>query len=231
MIFSSTSFAYLSLFLTLGFLTFRFFQYWRTRKDTASEAFLLFGAAFSLFALVRTISAIFFSENVEFLIMSLVFCAFLQALTAAIVIFLIIKLKFPKISPWLGFYSVGILGLVSTFMSTRVNWQPMVESSGAINWGSPDAPYSFLRLAILMIAFIPLIVLLVQEFKSSEESLVRKKSLGLVSAIFLGVVVGIIDIVVIGLFKLDAVYRDYFMIAISFIIFLLILSTRQTEKV
>ncbi|GAH43518.1 unnamed protein product [marine sediment metagenome] len=102
MAFSFTGVAYLLLFFALGFLTYRFFQYWQKSKDTTPKLFLYLTISLTLFALVRTISGLFFANNTQILIKSTILVSFIEGLAAAIVAYLIIHLKFPKISPWLG---------------------------------------------------------------------------------------------------------------------------------
>ena len=230
----STGVAYLALFIALGFLTFRFFQYWIVKRDTTSKLFFLFSFFLSLFALVRTISIWFFADNTQILVNSIVAVAFFESLAAAIIASLIIHLKFPKISPWIGFLVIFALGILITAMSTQISYDPSVGKGGAIDWGFPGSKigtiYSLLRMGLILVTFFPLIVIIFQQFKKATDPDFKRRSLGLVIALILGVGVGFIDFILNSLFNLDVIYRDYTIIILSFFIFLTIFFTQKPES-
>jgi len=235
MTYSLTGIAYLALFFALGFLTFRFFQYWKEKKDVTSKAFLFLGASFALFAFVRVVSVLFFAHNISALTHSIVAVAFIQSLAAAIVAYLIIHLKFPKVSPWLGFSVIMILGLIATILTVNIQYQPTLGEMGVFDWGFPSSgsgiPYSILRMAIILITFIPLIFILFQQFLHSGDNFIKRRSLGLSLVFLFAIVLGLIDFVLNNLLKLGvAVYRDYTTIFISFLIFLIILLTQKPRE-
>jgi len=231
MVFSSTGIAYLLLFLALVFLNYRFFQCWAQNKTTTSKLFFFLALSFFLFALVRVTSVLFFADNLKVLNNSIIAISFIQGLAASIVAYLIIHLKFPKISPWVGFIVIFLLGIIVTTLTIGISYQPSVQESGAIDWGFPISNigilYSIIRLGVLSITFFPLIIILVQQFLTSESQLVRKRSFGLSLVFFIAIVVGLIDFILTNLFKLDAIYRDMALIAMSIILFIIVFITQK----
>lgn len=239
MIFSLTGLAYLILFLSLGFLTFRFFQYWREKRDTTSKLFLLLIIPLALFALVRVISVLFFAKSTQALASSVIFVSFFQSLSAAVVAYLIIHLKFPKISPWVGFITIFFFGVIVTILTGSVQYHPTFGDKGVVDWGFPSSGasviYPILRLVIILATFFPLIIILFQQFKHSEDAFLRRRSLGLSLVLFLGIVLGFIDFVLNNILELKAaIYRDYTTIVMGFLIFLIVLFTQKpptSEKI
>lgn len=61
--YSITGIAYLTLLFTLGYLIYRFFQYWKKEKDVTAKQSLYFTGLFGLFVLINTISGLFFANN------------------------------------------------------------------------------------------------------------------------------------------------------------------------
>ncbi len=231
---SSTAIAYFLLTVTIVFMDIRFFQYWKEKRDTTSKVFFLFGLSLLFFGLIRVITALFFAENTQVLKDSVVVVAFVEGLAGAIVAFLVVYLKIPKISPWIGFFLIFILGLVITFMSAAVPYEPFVDSSGAIDWGFPKAGgkifYPTLRLLMVVIAFLPLMVILFQQFIRTNEAILKRRSLGLFLSLLLAIGVGFIDFVLNDILKLGVIYRDYTLIVLAIILFFVILFTQRPEQ-
>lgn len=232
MIFSLTGIAYSILFISLGFLSLRFFQYWQQNKDFTSKLFLLVILPLTFFALVRAISVFFFAKNTAALVNSVILVSFLESLSAAVVAYLIIHLKFPKISPWLGFAVILFVGVIVTALTSSVQYHPTLGENGVVDWGFPSrgasVVYPILRLMIILTTFVPLIVILFQQFRRSEEVFVKRRSLGFSLVLFLGITLGFIDFVLNNILGLEAaIYRDYTTIIIGFLIFLIVLFTQK----
>jgi len=229
--FSSTGIAYLLLFISLAFLTYRFYQYWQKNRDTTSKVFLLFIFLLTLFAFIRAISGLFFATNIDILIATITLASFLQALAAAVAIFIVVHLKFPKTSPWLGFSIVFILGAISTAMTYSGSWgrQISFESFGAISWGLPSMGlvYALTRMLVLALAFIPITVILIQQGRVADESYLKKKSYGLSVVLFLGIIIGLLDFFFIEILGYNAIIRDIVMAILSIILFLVIYFTQK----
>ncbi len=232
MILSYTSIAYSLLFLSLGFLAYRFFQYWIRSRTTTSKLFFFLALSFFLFALVTAIRVLFFTDSFEALKNSIVAASFIEGVAASVVAYLIIHLKFPKISPWVGFIVVFLLGIWATILTTAIDYQSLIGKNGVIDWEFPtfevSTPYLIIRFGIILISFIPLIVILLQQFFSSEDHTIRKRALGLSIVFFLGVGLGFIDFILGNFLREGAViYRAYTIIILSFCIFLLTLITQK----
>ena len=161
MSYSFTGFAYLILVFALGCLIYRFFQYYRKEKDIISKCFLYIAVLFEIFAFFNAIGGLFFANNLVFLETTIDIAVFVQALAFAVLAYLIIHLKFPRISPWLGFVPVLVLGLIVTGLNIIVSYHPFLEPSGAINWGPSSAPLtlSLLRTFLFFITFIPMSII------------------------------------------------------------------------
>jgi len=232
MSFPLTGVAYLILFVALGFLALRFFQYWQKKKDATSKLFLFIILPLVLFALVRAISVLFFVWNLSVLKGSITVVAFLESLSAAAVAYYIIYSRFPKISPWIGFTIILFFGIAITAFSADIQYQPTVEEKGVIDWGFPSGGanvlYPLLRLAVILVTFVPLVVVLFQQFLHSQDTFIKRRTLGLCLVLFLGIILGSIDFIFNNILGLKAaIYRDYTTIIMGFLVFLIVLFTQK----
>ena len=233
MVFSSTGIAYLSLLISMALLTYRFFIYWKEKKDVTSKFFIYFGICFTLFAFFKTITGLFFINNIQVLVASTVFASFIEGLAAAFVAYLIIYLKFPRFRPIIGFWVFFFLGLLATILTITLKpVSPSIEPTGAINWGfSFESPilfyYSLFRALIILITFIPLIFILFQQYLDTTDTLVKKRSFGLGLLLLVGIIIGFIDFLFIQIFHLDAISRDIAMIFLSTLLFVVIFLTQK----
>jgi len=222
--YSFTGFAYLTLFLALGFLAYRFFQYWSREKDFISKLWLYIIILVEVFALIKAIGGLFFSTNPIFLEMTMDVAAAIQAFIFATLAYLIIYIKFPKISPWLGFIPILILGLIAFALTVMSSFDPHLEASGAVNWGFPSGPFVFtmsmLRLVLALFIFIPIIIIFLQQFKTSQDPYIRRKSLGLFLSLFLGSLISLLDFLLVSFLKVDPIWRDLSSIGIGIILFI-----------
>jgi len=221
--YSFTGFAFLILFLALGFLTYRFFQYWKKEKDLVSKLLLFFATLFALFTFIKTIGGLFFANNQAFLAGTINGGTFIQALAFAVIAYFIVYIKFPQISPWWGFIPIFILGLVATVLSITTPSYPFLEESGAINWGFPSATVSTLRFFLFFVTFIPVVIIFLQQFKTSKDSYVKRKSLGMILSLIFALVVSLIDFLLVSFLKLDPIWRDICSIVIGIILFITLL--------
>jgi len=230
MTYSVTGFAYLILFFPLVYLIYRLFQYQKKGKDPASRQALYIASLFGLFVIITAIGGLFFADNYFILEKKVEVSAFIQAFAFAVMAYHIIYLKFPKISPWLGFVPVFILGMVVAVLSvTMLQFSPSLEQSGAINWGFPSGSIavfvSLLRLFLSLITFIPITIIFFSQFKNSENTYLKGKSLGL-GLTFLFVLIGAsFDFLFIGLLNIDAIARDIAFIVSSIILLITLIFT------
>lgn len=230
---SITGIAYLILFSGIGLLAYRFFQYWQKSKDITSRYFFYFTISFTIFTLVRGITALFFADNTEVLIASAIFVTFIEGLAAALVAYLITYLKFSRISPKIGFYTILFLGLVTTILYAVLKpAHPYLEATGAINWGfSPAAgPYLYfyiLRLGLNLITLTPLLVILIQQFRASDIFYQKMRALGLSSVIFFGIIIALLDFLLIEVLGLRAIIRDIVTSIMGISLFAIIFLTQK----
>lgn len=232
--YSFTGFAYLILSFTVGFLIYRFFQYWRREKDIISKLWLYIFSTFWLFVFIHTIGGLFFATNLTFLRFGLNFGTFLQAFAFSLMSYLSVYVKFsPRISPWLGFIPVFILGMISTYLTIIAPSNPFLEPSGAINWGSPAVPNfgGIIRISLFLIAFIPAIFILWEQLKKAQDVYTKRRILGFIILFFIVIIGASFDFIFINIFKLGAIWRDIAFIFASIVILITIVPGHKEESV
>ncbi|OGZ22480.1 MAG: hypothetical protein A3A08_01170 [Candidatus Nealsonbacteria bacterium RIFCSPLOWO2_01_FULL_41_9] len=235
MSYSISGFAYAIIFVSFLYFWKRLFGYWRKERNLISKLWVLFDGGFVLYLLIRAIGGLFFANNSALLKLTIDISGFLQAFIFAVGAYLIIHLKFPRISPWYGFYPVIILGLIGAILTIFIPFKPFVDSTGAINWGaSPDKIFfitALLRSFLAFIVLIPVILINFQQFYASSDSDVRKKAFGLGLSLLMVVVVGLIDFLFANVLKIALIWRDYFYIIAGIILAVsLIVSQKNVEK-
>ncbi len=213
MTYSTTGIAYLILLCAAGYLIYRLFQYWEKERSSSSRQSIYFVGLFGLFALLTAIGGLFFADNPAVLIKKIEIGSFIQSFAFAAMAYHIIYLKFPKISPWLVFFPVLILGLIVSILTvTHLEFNPSLESSRAINWGFPTdslAVYvSFTRIFLFLITFFPLAFILFSQFIKSKDSYIRGKTLGIGLALLFIITGALLDFSLINIFNLDPIWRD-----------------------
>lgn len=226
MTFSYTGVAYLLSFLGIGLLSYRFFQYWQREKTTTSRLFFYFALFFALFTFTTAIPSLFFSQDTHILRWVVILAATIQIFPLSIVGYLIIYLRFPRISPWLGFATIFLLGLGSAIFTIIIPFQPYLEVGGGINWDIPPI-VNYIRSVIFSVTFLPLFFILIQQTKASREPFVKARALGLGIGIGFGAIAGLFDFFLEPTFNLPAISSDIAMAAISIIVIMTILFTKQ----
>jgi hypothetical protein len=226
MTFSFTGLAYLLGFFAVSLLTYRFYQYWRRERTTVSKLFFCFCGIFGLFILITAITGLFFAKNIQILKGTVISAAFLQGLASAIIAYLITYLKFPKISPWSGFTIIFLLGLTATIITILVPFYPFLEESGAINWDFQPLANVF-RFSVFLITFVPLTIILIQEFRASGDPFLRAKFLGMALLLLFGLITGLFDFLLENILKLGAISSD---IIFGFFSFSLLILAFLTQK-
>lgn len=236
MIISSTGAAYLILFLAISFLTYRFFQYWLKNRDITSKYFLYFAVLMDIFALVRAVTGLFFANNTQILISSAVFATFIHGSVAAVCAYLIIHLNFPRVSPKIGFYAILFLALATTILYAILKpAHPYLESNGAINWGLSPAtgPYLYfyiLRFGLHLITFVPLLIILIRQFRASNVFYLKMRALGFSLVFFFGIITSLLDFFLIKILKFNAFGRDIVTGILGIILFVVIFITQKPNQ-
>jgi hypothetical protein len=224
---SFTGLAYLLGFLAVGLLTYRFYQYWRRERTTISRLFFCFCGIFALFILITAIAGLFFARNTQILKGTVISAAFLQGLGSAVIAYLITHLKLPKISPWSGFTVTFLLGLAATVITILVPFYPFLEESGAINWDFPPLA-NVLRFSVFLITFIPLTIILIQEFRASGDPYLRAKFLGMGFLLLFGLITGLFDFLLENILKLEAISSDVIFGFFSLFLLILVFLTQKS---
>jgi hypothetical protein len=233
---SSSAIAYFLLSLVLGFLTFRFRQYLKQRKDIVSRGFFYFSLVFFAFALVRMVTFSFAeSLGLNFLVISASLSAFLQGLAAAIVVHMILTLKSARISPWFGFWTIFALGVATAAINIFLKPSlPHIASDGSVTWiltaGITPIIYYVLRMSIIFMAFIPLVTILLLQFKNTTDPFLRNRSFGLICVTVLAIIIGMIDFIFVKAFHVSGLTRDVVMGILSILLFVVTLLTQKNLK-
>jgi hypothetical protein len=234
MSFSSTGISYLMISISLSILTFRLFQYWRDKRDLTSKLFAFFGIFLCSFLLVRALSGIFFLDNYDVLIFSVYVVAFLQAITASIMGYLISYLLFPRISPWIISSLAFLFGLFITYLSTRIGYAVDVREWGSINWTFQNSAlglvFGILRSLLLAIAFIPMAVVMIQKARQGEDKLMRRRSLGLGIILLGGMLIGFLDFIIVGFLNFNIIYRDITTCITAVVILIVVILTQKPSR-
>jgi hypothetical protein len=175
---------------------------------------------------------VFFHNNFNILLLSSFVSVFLQSLASAVIVYMIIKIKSFRFSPWIGFGTILILGIAATAVNIFLKPStPSIDSSGSVIWviasGAIPMIYYVVRAGILLAAFIPLIFILVQQFKSATDANIKRRSLGLTLVVILGVIITLIDYFFIKVFGAGGLIRDIIVAVLSVLLFFVILLTQK----
>lgn len=232
MIFSITAISYLIFSLALGLLCYRFFRYWQEEKSIASKTFLSAGTSLFLFSISTTIGLLFFLNNPYQLKILVYIATFLQSISFSTFAYFIIHIKFPKISPWFGVIPIFILGLVATFLNKIGSLKPYMDSLSAVNWGIYPSLYPslFLRTFLLLITFVPIIIILLRQFKDVADPYIKKKTLIFIIFFIIGLLIALLDLIIINILKIGAIWRDIGFIILSIVLIFTAFLTGDKKK-
>lgn len=223
MAFSYTGLSYLFLFIASAFLAYRFFQYWQRIRDRISKLLFLFTFPLVLFVFLTAIGGLFFADNTQILFLTVISGAPLQGIAFGILLYTLIYLKFPQISPWIGFFLIFIFGILGAIFLPETN--PTLDR-GLIDWGvSFSLDYVILRILI----FLPLVgfsFVLYEQYKTSEDPMVRTRALGLALLFIFAIGIGILDFLARNLFIRDI---GYMVLSVGLIIVIVI--TQKPSKI
>lgn len=226
MAFSYTGVAYSLAFLSVGLLSYRFFQYWQREKTTLSKLFFYFTGSLSFFMLVTAIAGLFFAKNIQVLRSVVVSAVFIQTIASSIVCYLLIYMKLPRVSPWAGFIVFFLLGSVGTILTAVTPFYPHLELNGGINWDYQPISIIF-RSFVFLTAFIPLIVILIQQIRTSKDPFVKTKALGLGIIMVFGTFVAVFSFFLENILKLGAISSDITLGVLSGIVFIVVFISQK----
>lgn len=229
MSFSFTGVAYLLGFLALGLLSYRFFQYWQRERILISKLFFYLTGIFALFMLIIAFVGLFFTQNNQVLKGTVILSVFIQSFAFAIIAYLIIHLKFPKISPWSGFIILLTLGFIATLLTAIIPFNPYLDPSGGVDWDVQFIP-NILRSLLFFITFLPLIFILSQQIKNSQDPTVKARAFGIMLVLIFGIFIGFFDFFLETILKLPIISSDIATGLLSIIVFVVIFFTQKSPS-
>lgn len=170
--------------LAWGYLSFRFWRYFKRIKGKISEFFFYFALSYAISFLFFTLSDLLVSKWI------LIIGLFFVALACACLGYLIIYIQFPKISPRFGFWVIFLLGMVA--VSLNIFFPPIYSTSLA------GALYLSLHPLVGILIFITIVssslslgIIIIRKALSTPSSEGKTKSLGLGILCLSGIVVAL----------------------------------------
>ena len=232
MSFSYTGLAFLLGSFAVGLLSYRFFQYWRKEKTVVSKIFFYFAATFALFMIITAVGALFFAESTQVLRWVVILAALIQSFGFAFIVYLIFYLKFPRISPWWGSIIILILGLITAYLTATTPFSPYLEPSGGINWDIQHSQplIDIFMLFLFVITFLPLIIIFIQQFKTSADAKVKARAFGLGLVMVFGILTSLLDFLLETVLKLGATSSDIAMSVLSVVVIILIIFSQKPPQ-
>lgn len=227
--FTFTGLVYLVMSLSLFFLAVRFYHNWRKDNTAVPKFFFFYSITFLLSGIITVIGSFFFSENTEVLKFVVTCASFLQGLMSAFLGYAIFYLRIPKVSPWVGFFPVFILCLLSTFFTANSSFHPTLGGNGVIDWDIQTGPNIF-RVVILLITIVPISVIFFQEGMRVKDKALRDKSFGLALLFLVGLFAGILDFFLEKYLHLGAISSDLAILFLGIYLFFLVLLTQKDSS-
>ncbi len=218
--------SYLTAFFALGLLAFRFYQYWGKEKTIVAKIFFYMAADFALQMLICAVAGLFFTSNAIFLRWTVILTVSLQSFIFAIVGHMIGYIKFQKASPWLFSLPLLILGIFAVILTVITPFSPTLDKTGGINWDIQPAP-NILRTFLFLITLIPLILVLLGQFKNAQNSIAKAKALGLIGIFTFVILTGFLDFFFVSVLGLGAIYSNMALGVVSILIFVIIFLTQR----
>ena len=230
---SYTGFAYFFVSIAAGLLNYRFFQYWQKEKSVVSKYFFFFLSFFTLFTIEKAIVGTFFANNTLILKGSVIGGAFLQGLACAFAGYIIFYVWFPKISPWVGFSAIFILGLLAGYLTAVTPFTtasaPILEPSGSINWGIQPIADTFRGLLFLTTLF-PLAAIFFNQYRNSQDFFTRSRAIGFSFVLALTLSVSAFDFFLGNIFGIGIFGRDIFIGISGIILFIIIFLVQKPPQ-
>ncbi|PIP23640.1 MAG: hypothetical protein COX36_02200 [Candidatus Nealsonbacteria bacterium CG23_combo_of_CG06-09_8_20_14_all_38_19] len=170
------------------FLSFRFWQNFIKTKSKVAESFFYFSVFLIISMLCTAVGQLFFIGNLSILQAGLTLNIFLNTLAFAYFGYLIFYIKFPNISPKIGFLSVFIFGLGAVILNILFPIRPLGETGKLVAFSL----HFLTGICYFILIAVPALILgflLLKEALSFPPSEERTKSLGLGILCILGVLI------------------------------------------
>lgn len=226
MVVSFTGVAWLVGSAAIALLSFRLFQYAQRDKTTVAWGWFWFTFVTLVFLLITAGGGLFFAGNFEVLRRVVIIVAFLQALVGGILGYLIVFLRFPKISPKIGFFIPFLFGLVALYFTVTTPFFPFLETYNAINWDIKPLP-GLLRFILFVSTWVPAGLIFFQQYKHDKDKRVRDRAVGLGAVIVFGFIISFLDFLLETVLQLSAVSSEMAVILFSIVTFVIIFQTQK----
>jgi len=225
---SFTGIAHLLAFFAVIVLSHRLFQYWKKEKNIFSRIFFYFFFLFAIFMLITAIGGLFFADNAQALRWVIILTSFIQNIGLAAFAYLIVYLKLPRISPWIGAVLVFVLGMISTIWIFLSDFTPYLTEAGGIDWDIQNIlGLNLFRSFLFLITFLPLILILVGQIRASGDPVIKRKAFYFGIIIVFGGIVGLFDFILEPNLGLPSFSSDIAMAALSFFAFIFVIVTQK----
>ena len=178
---------------------------------------------------ITAIGGLFFAKNPTVLKGVVISATFLQIIAYAIVGYLVLIMKFPKISPKFGFITIFLLGLGATILTVILPSNPFLEPNGSINWDIHPIPGS-LRIFISFITFLPLGIIFIQQALKSKTLEMRNKAIGLGGLVIAGLIMIPFHLLFSKVLKLGAIGSDLSLGIYGISLLILLFLTRKPRS-
>jgi hypothetical protein len=225
--YSITGLAYLSTFLVLSYLLFRFFKI--VSKQAGVIIKLLFAITFCFWLVILSIltGTLFFADNAGFLKQVINLTCFLESFIFAMSVFIVFHIRFKRISPWIPALIILALGLWATFLTIQTVQIPSLNPDSTINWGTKvDSFLSVLRFVLFMVSFFPLIITFILQLIKSEDPVIKNNAKQFIIVLSFAILVAFCDFLIPNN---KAIWRDIALMGLS-IAFIIILISQGNLK-
>ncbi|OGZ18909.1 MAG: hypothetical protein A2175_02110 [Candidatus Nealsonbacteria bacterium RBG_13_42_11] len=218
--YSYTGIIYIFSAIVFGFGSYKFYKVWQKQRNFVSKIFAyLFGSIAIAFLIDGFFGGMFFLESPEIMnwIMILGFLTF--GISLSILGYLAVYLKFPKISPKIGFftmlfYSIGI-GILNIFYPTHV----FLEPTKFINWEFHPL-VGILRSLSFVIPSIFLTIAFFHQARITVDRRIKTRAIGFGMAFLLVIITSGSDMISAGFIKPDPMIADVGLAVASLILLL-----------
>lgn len=226
MVIPFTGLTYLLSSFSVGFLAYRSFLYWKHSQTVVSRLFFYFVVLACVSLFIIALGGLFFSQSQTALKEVVIITVFLQAFYCSILGYLVCYLKFPKISPWTGFFVISAIGAVAVFFSLVEPFVPALLPSGFIDWDVQPTTDA-LRTVFFFLVFFPTAIIFLRQGLTILDRETRIKSLGLGLTFLVGLISGILDFVLEDYLGLGAASSDISILFLGISLFLIAIFTQK----
>lgn len=226
MVFPFTGFAYLLSSLSVGFLAYRSHQNWKHSQTIVSRLFFYFVSLSCLSLFIIALGGLLFARNPTILKEVVIITVFFQVFYCSILGYLISYLKFPKISPWTGFFVISAMGIVAVLFSLIEPFNPVFLPNGFIDWDVQPTT-DILRTVFFFLVFLPAAVIFLQQGIAVSDRETKIKSLGLGLTFLVGLIAGLLDFVLEDYLNLGAASSDISIMFLGISLFLIAIFTQK----